>query len=355
MPPDYRLHHHPAVPGAVEDGYVPGLRHVDGEPPKVGVDLLVAHRRRHGHHVVPPRVEGTDQPLDAATLPCRVPALEDQHHRPAGLRQLQLQPGDLVGQGLQLGLVALGLQGQVRILPGVGEPGVDGLRPHLVRVLQAVDDPVDECVDHHGHAHVQVLDVHDVPRGVGRVSGRDEGHHQLVPPLLGVDVVVGQERVALEPLLPELLRHVVHGLVGDVQEHLDHDDAVADQVALRGLGQLVEVLQLAALVGHGHDAGVPRTVVDRDLAFGRLPGHVLQHVPGRLDRLRDEMCVCDAAGLHQVHELVDDASHDPPAAALEYDEDLPALVHDAPLEQGEVLGQLVRYRRCHETTYPPQR
>ena len=62
---------------------------------------------------------------------------------------------------------------------------------------------------------------------------------------------------------------------------------------------------------------------------------------------QNEMCVCDAAGLQQVHELVDDASHDPPAAPLEDDEHLLLAVDDAPLQERERLRELVGNRGCH--------
>ena len=59
--------------------------------------LLVG--RADGPHLVAARVQSRGEPLDAAALPRRVPALEDEDRALASLEHADLKPEDLMLRG----------------------------------------------------------------------------------------------------------------------------------------------------------------------------------------------------------------------------------------------------------------
>ena len=106
------------VPGAVEDHDLAGRRQVRHVALEIHLRLLPLGRRRQGDDAEDPRADALDDALDHAALAGRVAALEDDDdprarllHPGLQVRDLDLQPGELLLVGAVAGLLRLGRVG----------------------------------------------------------------------------------------------------------------------------------------------------------------------------------------------------------------------------------------------------
>ena len=172
------LNHHPAVPGAVEDGDVTGIGHGTGEPPQVGVLVILLRGRLHPGDLIAAGVQGVADVLDGASLPGGVPSLETEDEGASARRQEDLQPLELLAELVHAVVVVGCVLVEFEVLPGIGEAAFDGpalgLGPCVLQAdLHALDDGLRGLL----HSFLDSLDIDDVPGGaLGVRPLEDLGH-----------------------------------------------------------------------------------------------------------------------------------------------------------------------------------
>src|ERR1700722_8104061 len=103
------LNQYASVPGPIEDGDMPGFRHLRPETPEIVMRFLDVVRGSHRHHFVPAGIKILSQPANVASLSGRVPTLVSDDHRNspqinlvfqfAQLRLRLLQPSGILLRG----------------------------------------------------------------------------------------------------------------------------------------------------------------------------------------------------------------------------------------------------------------
>ena len=105
------LHHDAAVPGAVKDRQMSGLRDLLPETPQIMVGALDVVRRCRGADLVASGIDRFGNALDSAALAAGIPALEGQHHRKTQTVHLIVQIAHLLLQLLEFLLIFFSRQG----------------------------------------------------------------------------------------------------------------------------------------------------------------------------------------------------------------------------------------------------
>ncbi len=126
--------------------------------------------------------------------------------------------------------------------------------------------PVHERAHNHIHGQVDVLDVDNVLGRVGSVDRGDHRCHQLVPLLLGVDVVIRQECSVFA-----LGHFASHGIY---KSKMFRKNLTTMTLLMRYLSKFLVSFWSCSVfpfVGVGDDERVPRVVVDLDLVLSGLP------------------------------------------------------------------------------------
>ena len=103
------LHHHAAVPRAIKDCKMPGLRQTHPETPQMMTAFLIRLRTRDRNHLVSARIKCRRQPLNIAAFTCCIPALVGNNNRNVMPIRLIVQIVEPRLQLLQLLLVLLRL------------------------------------------------------------------------------------------------------------------------------------------------------------------------------------------------------------------------------------------------------
>ena len=109
------LHHHPAVPGAVEDGKVPASGQLGPETPQILAVQLMGLRRGDGDHVEAPGIQVPGQTPDVSALARGVPSLIADHHGDALPVHQIMQVSQPFLELLQFLIIFLVLQGGAQI------------------------------------------------------------------------------------------------------------------------------------------------------------------------------------------------------------------------------------------------
>ena len=214
------LHHHPAVPGAVEDADMTGARQARPEAPQVLAIQLVGQRRGDGMHVKAPGVQRIGHPADVAALARGVPALVAEDHGDLPPVEHVVQRAQPLLELLELLFILLVVDGGRQVHLGKlrnlhqREFLLEGLA-HVAAIFEAPVDHVHQELHRVPHGGLALAAVQDVP-------GND------IAGLLH-EAVVGLQEPLVLPVLPQV-----------VQAHAPF--------GVRALGEAAQPLELLVLI-----------------------------------------------------------------------------------------------------------